>query len=147
MIDISKARLISRAIGRHPFGYESGDAKHNAQRNLSGISHFADPDTLRFFESRILSTRPEAEGLLFGLVESHRSPTHNGRSYRFVVFDLRGRIVTGDNEHSSSAKARQALETFLVGFDVLAHYRKAMAEDAEAMACRAALMAETVKEI
>ena len=70
---------------------ESSTPKWNAQRNLSGRTHYVDDDTLRFHKSRVLSTHVTDNGLLFSLVESIALDMHNTqRGFRFVIFNVFG---------------------------------------------------------
>lgn len=74
---------------------ESSDAKHNAQRNLIGRTHYVDDATLRSFHSRILYSAAIDNGLLFALVESLALDMHNTwRGYRYVIFDVFGSVVS-----------------------------------------------------
>lgn len=139
-MDHQTARKIAYAIGRRLFDSAGYDTTAAAQRNLSGITHYADPDTLKFFHSRILRCRAECEGLVLILVESVATDHRNtGRGFRFVAFDLFGTVIndrpnaTSETLAKSSDKARAAAEEWLTGFDVAAHYRAAMTERAERM--------------
>ena len=76
------------------FRNESSDAKANAQRNLSGRTHYVDDDTLRYFRARILSTRVVDDGLLFAMVESASGDmNHTTRIFRYVIFDIFGTVI------------------------------------------------------
>jgi hypothetical protein len=73
---------------------ESSDPKSNAQRNLSGRTHYVDDDTLRFHKSRVISARHTDGGLLFAIVTSDAKDYENrSRGFRFVVFDLFGAVI------------------------------------------------------
>lgn len=148
-MDHQTAIHIARAIGRRLFESATYNETAAAQRNLSGITHYADPDTLKFFHSRILRCRAECEGLVLILVESVATdPRNTGRGFRFVAFDLFGSVInerpnaTSETLAKSSDKARAAAETWLAGFDVLAHYRAAMAERAERLRYDAQALAD-----
>lgn len=137
-MDHQTARSIARAIGRCLFESATYNETAAAQRNLSGITHYAEADTLRFFHARILRCRAECEGLVLILVESVATDHRNtGRGFRFVAFDLFGTVindrpnVTSETLAKSSDKARAVAEEWLAGFDVQAHYRAAMTERAE----------------
>lgn len=76
------------------FRNESSDAKHNAQRNLEGRTHYVDDGSLRFHKSRILMTRVVSNGLLFALIESCALDMNNTkRGFRYVVFNVFGTVV------------------------------------------------------
>lgn len=74
---------------------ESSNPKWNAQRNLTGRTHYVDDDSLRFHKSRILSARHTDSGLLFAIVESVGLDYHNSkRGCRYVIFDIFGNVVS-----------------------------------------------------
>jgi hypothetical protein len=115
------------------FCHESGNPKYNAQRNLSGRTHYVDDDTLRWHHSRVLGSSHEAQGLLFCLTTSDALDMHNTkRGYRGVVFDVFGTTVyRPDLEHAftttkAAQKARSEAE-----IDLVAHYRQAIANKLE----------------
>ena len=136
------ARAIAHAIGTRPFERHGYDAKYSAQRNLDGKTHYADDDTLKFFHARINSCRTECNGLVLILIESAAKDMNNtARGHRFVAFDLFGTVINdrdhGDALRSKSDAAYNDSREWLESFDVLAHYKAAMAERA-ARAKRAA---------
>lgn len=143
------ARDIARACDFSRFERVGYDAKACAQRNLSGRSHYADDDTLRFFHSRIQTARPECNGLLFVLVESVAADMRNtSRGFRFVVFNLFGEVVndrpsaTPETLLKSTAKAQEAAAAWLETFDTLGHYRAALRDRAATFQRRAAALAD-----
>jgi hypothetical protein len=105
--------------------------KPNAQRNLSGRTHYVDDDSLRFHKSRILSARATCDGLLFAIVESVAIDYENRRrGVRYVVFDLFGRVVSRlalEDCWRTSAAATKAMWTFINGCDAVALTREAIA--------------------
>lgn len=107
------------------FRCESAEPKWNAQRNLSGRTHYVDDDTLRFHKSRILATRISDNGLLFALVESYAVDMHNTRRlYRPVVFDIFGTVLSKcelEDGYKSTKAATKALWEILNGIDAKAH--------------------------
>ncbi len=112
------------------FSPESCDPKYNAQRNLSGRTHYAEDDTLRFFHARINSAGPvaDSQGLLFRITESVSLDMHNReRGTRCVVFDIFGTTVTRptlEETFRTSAAAQKACNA--IPFDLVAHYREAV---------------------
>lgn len=112
---------------------ESSDAKWNAQRNLSGRTHYVDDDTLRFHKSRVLSSRDHANGLLFSIVESCALDMRNTRrGFRFVIFDVFGNVISRcdlDECYTTGEKARKALYEALNAID--AHTVTSAAIDAQ----------------
>ena len=144
MITDELARNIARACQWSRFERYS-DPKHGAQRNLSGRTHYADDDTLRFFHARIVGCSPERAGLVLILVESTALDMNNARrAFRFVAFDLFGSVINDRRDPEAgfrtSDKARQAAADWLASFDVLDHYRQAMAKRADVLECEAAAL-------
>ena len=107
------------------------DPTAKAQDQLSGRTHYADPDTLRFFHARILRASPVCSGLLFRIVESVAAdPDNNRRVFRFVVFDVWGNVIEKsdfENSFSSTDKALKAFDQWLSGFNLVEYYRVEMA--------------------
>ena len=118
-----------RAANVYHYRSESSYPLPDAQRNLSGRTHYADTDTLKYFKAKILAAGNTPDGLLYWLVESVASrPDHGGKNKRVVVFDLWGAIINDRADlldaaqwHRTTAAAEKALETFLAGFDATAH--------------------------
>lgn len=120
------------------FSHRSSDPKYNAQQNLSGITHYVDDDTLRWHKSRVLSCSiRDNHGLLLSIITSDALDMRNtSRGFRFVVFDVFGTVVERpelDATFATSKAAAKARDAFLASFDVLAHYRAALASKAEQM--------------
>lgn len=101
---------------------ESYDAKRNAQRNLQGVTHYVDDDTLKYFHSRIVYSHEYFNGLLFGMVESCAlDPDNRKRGFRGVVFDVSGNVIyRPDHEGTfkTSEKALKAMREFIKGLDI-----------------------------
>jgi hypothetical protein len=117
-----------QAAGLSLFKWENSNEKKNAQQNLSGRTHYADDDTLRYFGARINRAGHRADGLLFLIVESVSSkPEDTKRNKRFVVFDVLGTVVN-DREQwfATTDQARKAAENFLAEFDADAHTVEAL---------------------
>jgi hypothetical protein len=127
-IDAIKSALAKLYI--RPFDCKSCDPKYNAQRNLSGITHYVEDDTLKWHHSRISSSNALFGGLLFRCVMSDSLDMHNTkRGFRAVVHDVFGTCVSRpelENAFPTSAKALSASEAESI--DLVAHYRKAIAE-------------------
>ena len=116
-----------------PFGVKSSDPKYNAQRNLSGKTHYVDDDTLRFHHSRISSSRDINGGLLFRVTGSDSMDMNNTkRGFRTAVFDVFGTCVSRPGLENCAKSANKALDASnALGIDLVAHYRKAIAEQLE----------------
>lgn len=146
------ARAIADALQTRPFERHGYDAKYTAQRNLSGKTHYADDDTLKFFHARINHCRIECEGLILIIIVSVAADYQNkSRGFRFVAFDLFGTVLN-DRDHSdamrrTSDKAAEDMHEWLAGFNVLAHYKTAIAERAARMKRNADDMAKAARAI
>ena len=96
-------------------------AKQNAVKNLCDKTHYVDDDTLRFFRSRIVACYVHDNGRLLSIIETLSLDMHHTkRGYRFVIFDVTGKIVSNEKLEdcvSSKAIARKRLHTFLDSID------------------------------
>ena len=149
LVTEESARKLAYACGQSRFESYGYDAKACAQRNLSGRSHYAEDDTLRFFHARILRARPMCSGLVLVLIESVAADMHNrARGFRFVAFDIFGTVLNDRPTLSpetlmrNSDKAQQAADSWIESFDVAAHYRTAIEERAARLDREAAAMRE-----
>jgi len=106
------------------YSNESSNPKFNAQRNLSGRTHYVDDDTLKFHRSRVLSSRCTDGGLLFAIVTSDGLNYENTRrGYRFAIFDVFGTILerpTLYEAYRTSAQATKAMWAVLNTIDAKA---------------------------
>ena len=111
---------------------ESQDAKYDAQRNLSGRTHYVDDDSLRFHKSRILRSYHTDNGLLFGIIESCAADMHNTRRiFRPVIFDVFGTVLsrpTLEEGYSTRKAAEKHLWNALNSINAKAHTLAAIAE-------------------
>lgn len=117
----------------HPFRDEASDPKFNAQRNLSGKTHYVDEETLRWHKSRVLSCRPLHGGLLLRIACSDALDMNNTkRGFRAVVFDVFGETVSRpDLEHAAKTKDAAIKQSDGETIDLCAHYRAAIARRME----------------
>jgi len=85
-------------------------AKYEAQRQLSGITHYVDDDTLRYFKSRILEVIFSEDGLTLGLIMSQPNYENNDkREYRSALFNVFGVIREYMEFYDTKAEAVDAL--------------------------------------
>lgn len=114
-----------------PFGYESGDSKYNAQRNLRGKTHYVDDETLRWHKSRVCSAGHLHGGLLFRITTSDALDMNNTRrGFRVVVFDVFGTTIYRpklEEAFSTSQAAFKASEKQEI--DLVKHYEEAIANE------------------
>lgn len=119
---------------------DTDNAKRNAQRNLSGRTHYVDEGTLRWHKSRVLDARSYAGGLLFGVVTSDgdaRGYDQGGREFRAVVFDLFGFVIDRselEKTYTTAAAARRALFETMKSLDGMAITRAAIKRERKAFA-------------
>jgi len=136
---------ISTAANVELFGDKSNDPKHNAQKNLSGRTHYVNDDTLRFFGSRIISARPTDDGLFFKIVESVATEHDKSRrGFRVVVFDLFGCAVFRPSFDECTSSSAAAEKYYLKHYDTdtWKHYRTELKTRAARLAAQAAAMTE-----
>lgn len=87
----------------------------NAERNLSGRTHYVDESTRRYFKANVTESFACLSGLAFAIIETLPVPGYARRRYRPVIFDLAGRVIDNgptdaNNLHAgfSTAKAAHA---------------------------------------
>lgn len=116
------------AIHVRPFRQESCDPKYDAQRNLSGKTHYVDDDTLRWHKSRILGTCRLHDGLLFRVTCSDSLDMHNTkRGFRCVVFDVFGTTIDRPKLDEATATKQAAIhKSERQEIDLMAHYMQAI---------------------
>lgn len=125
---IETIKAAIRYAGTYPFRIESCCPAADAERNLSGRTHFADPQTLRYFKSRILHSGMTGDRLVYWLIESNRfEPCEPEKNKRFVAFDVFGKqLFKQDSWHKTSKAALAEGKQWLVSFDALAHTEAAL---------------------
>ena len=85
-------------------------AKEEAQRQLAGITHFVDEDTLKFFRCRILEVIFSEDGLTLGIVMSQPNYEKNDkREYRSALINVFGSICDYCEFYETKAQAVDAL--------------------------------------
>ena len=156
MRDMTKdnARTLAHAVFQvSPFELNSGylTAKEYAQKNLTGKTHYVDPDTLRYHKSRILESYSTDHGTLFALIESCALDMNNtSRGFRFVVFDLGGQSLgraSLECTYKSKASAQGAMWVWLDDFDVVSHYIDRLGDDLRRIDHKAIAIKKLVEEM
>ncbi len=129
-VEIKAITAALATLYKHPFSSQSCDPKYNAQRNLRGLTHYVDDDTLRFHHSRICSTSALHGGLLFRVTCSDALDMHNTkRGFRSAVFDLFGTTVSRpDLEHASKTSDKAIQVSNEQEIDLVKHYTQAIEE-------------------
>ncbi len=131
--EIGQIKQALAAMDARLFGEQSMDAKHNAQRNLEGRTHYVDDGTLRWHKSRVLEARAMCGGLLLEIVTSDALDMNNTkRGFRGVVFDVFGTSVYRPDLEGAFATKRAAVKDCEnTEFDLVAHYLAAIARRRE----------------
>lgn len=134
----NQAQLIAAALDVQPFDNRFDNPTGNAQHNLEGRNHYADPGTLRYHKSRILSARPVSAGAFFLIIESCALDYDNTRrGTRAVLFDLSGHAVyrpSLDECHRTREQASKAFFAWFDTFDESTHYLDAIRNRADKLA-------------
>jgi hypothetical protein len=137
----NNAQVIAAALDVPSFDGRFDNPTGNAQHNLEGRSHYANPGTLRYHKSRILSARPVSNGAFFLILESCALDYENTRrGARAVLFDLSGHAVyrpSLDECHRTREQASKAFWAWFDTFDESAHYLEAIRKRAEKLAQQA----------
>ena len=122
-----------------------------AQDQLTGRTHYVDPDSLRFHHARVLRARVICSGLFLRIVESCAADYENTkRVFRFVVFDVWGNVVERqnfDNSYSSTDKALKGFDEWLSDFDPVEYYRAKLAEKIKLTQAEAGRLETALNEI
>jgi hypothetical protein len=151
-MDKAIAQKIANATGETLFRQEHYDgARWNAHRNLAGRSHYCAPETLRYFHSRILSSREIHSGAFFLITESVATdPRNSERGVRCVVFDLFGSTVFRpdfENCWRTRAQAQRAFNQWYAQFDAIGYYRDALNARAASLETKAAALKTAAAEL
>lgn len=137
--------LITTAANVAPYTDKSSDPKRNAQENLAGRTHYAEDQALKFFKARIVSARPDQNGLFFKMVESVAiDHNNNRRGFRVVVFDLFGHVVyrPSFDECTSTSTAAVVLWMKAEKIDPATYYRADLKHRANRLTNQADAMRE-----
>jgi len=103
-------------------------AKYEAQEALSGITHYLNDKTLKYFKSRILKAKPILNNTFYMILESCSMDYHHTtRGFRVVIFDLNGDTVNRPSLEEMRSKPATALkdyENWLKTFNPEDHYKR-----------------------
>lgn len=87
---------IARAAGLDPYQSRAyfSNATKEATALAAGRTHYFDPDTLKYFHSRVSRVAIAGDGMALVTLESASAdPNNTRRGYRVNVHDLTGRII------------------------------------------------------
>lgn len=133
------------------FRDEISGTKLNAQRNLTGRTHYVDDDTLRWHKSRILSTHITDNGLLLAIVTSDALDMNNTRrGFRYVVFDVFGTVLARPHLAEAFPTKKRTLKAMwaaLNSIDAKAHTLAAAHESASAYATEMQQLRDKVQSL
>jgi hypothetical protein len=103
-------------------------AKYEAQEALSGITHYVNDQTLKYFKARILKAKPILNNTFYMILESCSMDSHHTtRGFRVIVFDLNGDTVNRPSLEEMRSKPATALkdyENWLKTFNPEDHYKR-----------------------
>lgn len=128
-----KIKSALNVLGIQPFRVESYNPLNDAQRNLQGLTHFVDANTLKGFRARVLNAQASHEGLIYWIIESVGKKPFDGKANkRFVAFDVFGDVISDrDSWHTTSKAAEKDKNAFLESFDAEKHTESRLLEKAK----------------
>ncbi|CAB4136071.1 hypothetical protein UFOVP296_11 [uncultured Caudovirales phage] len=88
-----QAHKALSALGLRPYTFLGNEAHDDAQRNLSGRSHYASDENLKFFRAKVVHCRADEGGLLLSIIESSPDPGTGKPGKRAVIFDALGTVI------------------------------------------------------
>ena len=146
------ALTIATALDTNPFrDAQRSTPVLNAQDALTGITHYCDPQTLRYHHSRIVGACVVSCGAFYKVIETCSQDYQNTRrGYRVVLFDLTGEAVyrpSLDELTRTREQADKAFYAWLNEFDELGHYRDKFNRKADQMARQIAVLNETCRTL
>jgi len=147
----NELREIIQSTGAAMYQERYSHGAAAAYDQLGGRTHYADPETLRFFGARILAAQSACNGLLYWIVESLGKDGRDGkRGFRFVVFDVWGEVIERAplaEMFSTSDKARAAFYDWLGAFDLADHYTDRLRQELDRTTRQAARLADALGKV
>jgi hypothetical protein len=110
---MSKLFDIARAAGLDPYQSRAyfSNATKEATALAAGRTHYFEPDTLRYFHSRISRVAIAADGMALVTLESASADSGNTRrGYRVNVHDLTGTVVNDRQDVDSLIASKAAAD-------------------------------------
>ena len=113
-----KLRETILKAGFRPFDQSgAATAKQRAQNTVGSVTHYYEESTLRFFFSRVVSSRMHCDGALHvGITRDAMDPDNRTRGYRFIVHDFTGYCVERAeiaDAYPTRAKCEKARDAWL----------------------------------
>lgn len=146
------AQLIAIALDTRPFrDAQRSTPVLNAQDALNGLTHYCDPNTLRYHHSRIVGACVVSCGAFFKVTETCSQDYQNTRrGYRVVLFDLTGEAVyrpSLDELTRTREQADKAFWAWFNSFDEVGHYRDKFNRKTDQMARQIAVINEVARTL
>jgi hypothetical protein len=108
---------------------KSDNYKYNAQRNLSGKSHYCEDETLRYFARRITYSTAICNGMLFAVIDSHGIEYKNDkRGFFLTIFDPTGTTIDIENVTKKTADPAKPWDNKRIAYPTTQAARKALRE-------------------
>jgi hypothetical protein len=126
---ISKIIDACSALGFYRFECKSSYHDDDAERNLSGKTHYVDPDTMRFFSAKTLCAT-HCLNLFYIIEQSQAEGFHGGRVRKVTVFNIFGTVVEQSEETKSATESKK---TFRAYREKYSSARYAIAESKQAL--------------
>jgi hypothetical protein len=110
---VSELFNIARAAGLDP--YQSRGYFSNATKEATALAgsrtHYFDPDTLKYFHSRVSRVAIAADGMALVTLESASADPNNARrGYRINVHDLTGRVINDRQDVGNLIASKRAAD-------------------------------------
>jgi len=137
------------------YSNQHNDPKFNAQRNLQGLTHYVDDDTLRYHKARILRSGALYNGLIFWLIESVSLDYNNTkRGFRYVLFDTFGTVISRvslEDSYKTHEQAKKAMweainniDEKAITLEAIETYKRRYLRDSDEFAARVNKIGEGV---
>lgn len=132
------AYSIALSLGTNLYANRRQHCAYDAQENLSGRTHYAEPSTLKMHKARIVGGGVHFAGAAYRIVEVTALDYENTRrGYRAVLFDLTGRPIYRpelEECHRTKEQATRAFWQWLETFDPVEYYRECLTDRASQLA-------------
>jgi hypothetical protein len=114
-----KERIDTAGLRRLETSHTHQDS--TATSTMSGLTHYYDTDTLRYFGAHVTYTQLSDHGVFFGTISTQRSGAGrtSGREYKVAIHDLTGHCLVSSDPGTLSTRrqANKALDLEWSGLD------------------------------